>query len=111
MALINIAAEGSRLATRLYINGPLTTPAVPYAIYTVEKFCRRTRRVLDTPATGLTHAAAAVLAESLRVSDAANEALWGYGLRTMPLHEQGGVSQRPSVALVRTATEPVRQAA
>lgn len=54
----------------------------------VVSFCRRTRRVLEIHAEGLTKEAASTLAAVLRKANLDTEALIGFSVEMMPLSRQ-----------------------
>ena len=61
---------------------------MPYPVYRVVSFGRRTRRTLDVLAIGLTHDAARALATRLRLDHADREHIVGFQIETMPLADQ-----------------------
>ena len=59
---------------------------MPYPVYSVQRFNRRTRCVLDTLASGLTMSSASRLAAELR--EQAPDGDSGFQVATMPLSQQ-----------------------
>lgn len=82
-----------------------------YANLQVQSYDRRTRRVLEVHATGLTRDTARTLCNVLRDSDASNEDAVGYQLSTMTLAAQIAHSEALGLVVAACDSAPYALAA